>query len=372
MNKYEPVSSGLFSVIVLDAAFDGTLPATLAVELGRLVPPQVVVSLLSRHRRAGGSRTVIHPPHATGPSQRIGSLANPVERAFEGTVYSGDCDLEDGASDSMDSFLRLVLRTTRHGRDEIELRFPSRKADQMRPELARLMQAIAPDLVLAYRIATLAGRLVSIERLNDALLELLPFPALLLDRRGTLRRSNGHGTSLLARGTAIVAGADGRVHAINPVANAELHGVVEGQGSPSEGTPAKAAIVSLQAGAERVLMTLRHLGGTGDHAAEGAADATQEEEPATILVAHRTGGPLSLQRGLLEGTFGLSGKEAELAQSLLNGESIGAYAVRRRMSKQTLRNQLSGILRKTGTKRQAELIGLLTRLAFAPSFQEGR
>lgn len=372
MNKYEPVSSGLFSVIVQDAAFDGTLPATLAVELGRLVPPSVVVSLLSLNRREGGSRTIIHPPQATGPSQRTGGLANAVERAFEGTIHSGDCGPEDAGSDGMESYLRLVLRASRHGRDEIEFRFPCRRADQLRPELARLMQAIAPDLVLAFRIAHLVGRLAATERLNDALLELLPFPALLLDRRGGLRRSNGHGNSLLAQGNAIVAGADGRIHAVNRAANAELHGVFEGRRTACAGSSAKAVVVSVLSGEERMLMTLRHPAGAGDHAMEAATDVAQEEEPATILVAHRTGGPLSLQRGLLEGAFALTGKEADLAQSLLNGESIGAYAVRRRMSKQTLRNQLSSILRKTGTKRQAELIGLLTRLAFVPPLQEGR
>jgi DNA-binding CsgD family transcriptional regulator len=367
MNKYEPISSGLFSVLLQDAAFEGTLLGTLAAELGRLLPPDVVVSILSRNPRDGGTRTIIYPPHAAGAPQRIGGMANVADRAFEGTVYSGPCGQEDGATGGTDSHVRLVLRASRQRRNEIELRFPSRKADQLRPDLTRLMQAVGPDLVLAFRIGELAVKRAASERLTDALLDLLPLPTLLLDRRGALRRSNAQGAALLAQGTAIIAGADGRIHAINRTANTELHAALDARHEKQGGMTGPAAVVTVPDGGDRVLVKVRHLTGAGEHPVDVAVDAAPGDEPATILVAQRIGGTLSLPRGLLEGAFALTTKEADLAQSLLNGDSIAAYAMSRRMSKQTLRNQVSGILRKTGTKRQAELIGLLTRLAFAPA-----
>lgn len=367
MNKYEPITSGLLSTLLQDAAFDGALPGTLSAELARLLPPQTVVSILSRHRRDGGSRIIIHPPQAAGAPQRIDGMSNTTERTFEGTVYCGECRPEDGPSEGVDSHVRLVLHASRQRRIELEFRYPSRRADQVRLELMRLMQAMGPDLVLAFRIAELVKKLTSAERLNHALLDLLPLPALLLDRHGTLRRANAYGMALLSQGTAIIAGADGHIHAVNRASNDEFHEALEGQQVQSGSPTADAAVISVPAGEEQVLITIRQVLTAADHAVDPMTGSALEDEPATILVAQRTKGTLSLTRGILEGAFALTSKEADLAQSLLNGESIGAYALRRRMSKQTLRNQLSGILRKTRTKRQAELIGLLTRLAFAPS-----
>ena len=367
MNKYEPVSSGLFSALLQDAAFDGTLLGTLATELGRLLPPSVVVSILSRNRHEGGFRTIIHPPQAAGPPQRIGGGESAAERALEGSVYAGLCGSDDLAPDGTDSHVRLVLRSSRKGRSEVELRFPSRKADHLRAELMRLLQAVGPDLVLAFRIAELMERLTAAERLNEALLDLLPFPTLLLDRRGSLRRSNARGAAFLAQGAPIIAGPDGRIHAAHRASNNGFHDALDRRSDKQAGATGTCRAISVPAGDEPVLMAIRHLSAPGDPSTVPTFVPPDEEEPATILMAQPMTGALALRRDLLEATFDLTGKEAELAQSLLNGESIATYAQRRRMSKQTLRNQLSGILRKTRTARQAELIGLLTRFAFAPT-----
>ena len=73
--------------------------------------------------------------------------------------------------------------------------------------------------------------------------------------------------------------------------------------------------------------------------------------------------PLDLGAGALWEAFGLSPAEAALALRLLEGRSLGEVATAQRVAKQTLRNQLAAVMRKTGTSRQAELVALLTRLA---------
>ena len=60
---------------------------------------------------------------------------------------------------------------------------------------------------------------------------------------------------------------------------------------------------------------------------------------------------------------GLLKREAKLAEALLNGSTLAEFAKDREVSKQTLRNQLVGLMRKTGTRRQSELVSLLTRLS---------
>jgi DNA-binding CsgD family transcriptional regulator len=64
----------------------------------------------------------------------------------------------------------------------------------------------------------------------------------------------------------------------------------------------------------------------------------------------------------LRSVFGLTHAEARLAGRLAAGDDIASAAVRLGVSQGTLRGALKAIFRKTGAKRQAELVGLLTRI----------
>jgi DNA-binding CsgD family transcriptional regulator len=64
----------------------------------------------------------------------------------------------------------------------------------------------------------------------------------------------------------------------------------------------------------------------------------------------------------LRSVFGLTHAEARLAGRLAAGDDIASAAVRLGVSQGTVRGALKAIFRKTGAKRQAELVGLLTRI----------
>jgi DNA-binding CsgD family transcriptional regulator len=79
-----------------------------------------------------------------------------------------------------------------------------------------------------------------------------------------------------------------------------------------------------------------------------------------LLTPLQSAGFESLDR--LRNVFGLTRAEARLARSLASGDDLAAAAVRLGVSQGTLRGALKAIFRKTGAKRQAELVGLLTRI----------
>ncbi len=58
--------------------------------------------------------------------------------------------------------------------------------------------------------------------------------------------------------------------------------------------------------------------------------------------------------------FGLTPSEATLALYLADGGNIGEYAEARGISRNTARNQLQVVFEKTGARRQAELVKMLT------------
>ena len=66
---------------------------------------------------------------------------------------------------------------------------------------------------------------------------------------------------------------------------------------------------------------------------------------------------------VLSAAFGLSAAEARLAQLLARGESVENAAQMLDIKPTTARSQLAAVFEKTGTRRQARLVALLSRLA---------
>ncbi|MCB5175403.1 helix-turn-helix transcriptional regulator [Microvirga lenta] len=66
---------------------------------------------------------------------------------------------------------------------------------------------------------------------------------------------------------------------------------------------------------------------------------------------------------LLQQLFGLTRKEARVATRLMCGLTVQEIAKEAGVSVGTIRAQIKAVFAKTGTKRQAELVGLMTRLA---------
>jgi DNA-binding CsgD family transcriptional regulator len=77
----------------------------------------------------------------------------------------------------------------------------------------------------------------------------------------------------------------------------------------------------------------------------------------TDLTAERLPGEL-----LLVKAFRLTSAEARLASTLASGDGVDAASAKLAIGRETARTQLRAIFAKTGTRRQAELATLLSRL----------
>ncbi|MGO4737875.1 helix-turn-helix transcriptional regulator [Bosea sp. 2KB_26] len=79
------------------------------------------------------------------------------------------------------------------------------------------------------------------------------------------------------------------------------------------------------------------------------------------LDAHLEPNPFMLQR-----MFGLTMAETRLALQMARGDVPADVARSRRLSRTTIRSQLASVFAKTQTRRQAELVTLLARVAVLP------
>lgn len=92
---------------------------------------------------------------------------------------------------------------------------------------------------------------------------------------------------------------------------------------------------------------------------------------AVFLVLTRAGAGTAISPDAIACLFGLSGAEARLAAGLVAGKTLEQYAAQRGVGIGTVRGQVKQVFAKTGTTRQAELVGLLLTSAAAHVLERG-
>lgn len=89
---------------------------------------------------------------------------------------------------------------------------------------------------------------------------------------------------------------------------------------------------------------------------------TVDESPYAIVVAVDPEQAATPPKRILRTLFGLTAKESELAQAILNGHTVEEYSRAHYVTTNTVRTHLKSIYRKTQTVGQADLVRLLTPL----------
>jgi DNA-binding CsgD family transcriptional regulator len=86
-------------------------------------------------------------------------------------------------------------------------------------------------------------------------------------------------------------------------------------------------------------------------------------DPVFMLTIRELGRNTLLQPDIIKSIFGLTSTEADLAHSLLNGETASEIAHQRGVSKNTIHNQLSSAMARIGVNRQTQFMHCLAELS---------
>lgn len=194
----------------------------------------------------------------------------------------------------------------------------------------------------------------------DNVVEDLPFAVFFVDADMRIHYSNQHAEAMRRRGDGPFTGFEGELRTADDATDRQLRELVQ-----------KTALVKrsstsvLQLGrpaSDQRYLAIARLASRGPQHYQ-LHDAILDPGPLVMLVIHGSLEVAPLPMDLLWRAFGLTESEATLAEALLSGSTLADFAHEREVSKQTLRNQLVGVMRKTGTRRQSELVSLLTRLS---------
>jgi DNA-binding CsgD family transcriptional regulator len=88
--------------------------------------------------------------------------------------------------------------------------------------------------------------------------------------------------------------------------------------------------------------------------------------PGCVVVLVDLESPPVVNQATLQSVFDLTAAEASLATDIITGKPLAEIADARAISIATARTQLASIFAKTRTRRQAELVALLTRISILP------
>ena len=229
---------------------------------------------------------------------------------------------------------------------------PRNRADFGEAEL-ELAFALQPHLIRAFRLGAKVADAQQLGRGLAAALDQSSHGLIILDRDGRLRHANAAGERMLAqrRGLDVVGG---RLVARDALDSGRLQALIAtaaagGGGSMSVRRPGGRAPLSLTVTPVSAERTAPYLGDPGV-----VVCATDPD-----LAAH-------VPEERLAELYGLTNAQAKVARALLEGRSLREAADALELSIFTVRAHLARIFEKTGARRQAELVALLSRGGAAP------
>jgi DNA-binding CsgD family transcriptional regulator len=183
----------------------------------------------------------------------------------------------------------------------------------------------------------------------------MPDGVALLDREGRLVFANAALHAMVALADGLTLGPRG-LDSPDPAVGLALRRAAMAALAAAEGRlgllpSAGSLAIHAPSGVARWMVRALPMGPRGQHGPRGAMllvrDAMARAQPAPALLAR---------------LFRLTPAEASLAASLAAGRSLDDHARRRGIARETVRSQLAAIRRKTGCRRQADLVALLARI----------
>ncbi|SFI51057.1 helix-turn-helix transcriptional regulator [Jannaschia pohangensis] len=238
----------------------------------------------------------------------------------------------------------------------------SHRSESMRQGADDLLREVGPHIQQAFGLWCRS----TIEReraeISEGCLGTLPMPLVIVDGHRKTRMVNEEADAILLRNDGLLLGANRELRAHDRCADAKLGQAIADAATRcrpatpiliekrSTETPAGHYVVSaFPAPHQRIDMEFGNF--------------TFQDGKLVALAIHDTSARLRLDPQVLSDAFGLTATEADLSCFMLNGATLADYARSRCVSRYTVRNQLCSIMHKTGTHRQSELIGRLTRIA---------
>jgi DNA-binding CsgD family transcriptional regulator len=221
-----------------------------------------------------------------------------------------------------------------------------RKLQRYLEETGQITEDLRQDLELAWRIHGNGATLTRKRALVDGVHDQLAAGVMVVDQEGTILSASTAARRLLRPENGLTA-ADGRLHAAAPDAAVALADALNGSGVARNGR-----VIPIPRSARRPLIVLV-AGPT-----PSAPRILDRRTEVSLVLLDPEAAP-GTNETLLEGLYGLTPREAELALLMLKGLTLEEAARRLRVTTNTVRTLLKRVRAKTDSRSQADLLRCL-------------
>ncbi len=230
--------------------------------------------------------------------------------------------------------------------------------------LSEDLKLLASHLIFGARILELRQSEHNLSQMVNRFLELMSFPSVVINSNFYVLNRNSRALAMFDQNGWLTIGPDGYLCALDSAVDSRLKAMIAKLSTNIHQRGAIMAAPSADPDSRHVI-TLGKLGGEEAMRGplSGGVNSVNRVDSCFVLIVQSMTEPLQLTQDALRQTYGLTACECDLATALLDGKTVGDVAVLNKLSKQTLRNRLSTIMRKTQTTKQSELVALLTRMA---------
>lgn len=246
----------------------------------------------------------------------------------------------------------------------LEVRFSSKDQSAQSAPIRRMLTEVGPHLCNAARTANLKRKLSEIRWEFDQVLRLIPFPTMIIDAQGRIECQNTLADEMFRSRDVLIRGPDMLLHGVEPDADSDLREGIQALGCDTGGKKRWLRLRQTDRQRDTFLTMIRLSTSAAMSTGSGLDDDLVHLRRIAVITQHSSD-TRALSHDMLWQAFGLTNGESQLASELLSGLSVGDIASRKGLSKQTVRNHLSALMRKTGTRRQVDLVASLQMLALA-------
>lgn len=220
-----------------------------------------------------------------------------------------------------------------------------------------LLKRLQPHLTQATRLFHKFHEMKVAQSRSVAAIDRVPWGILVVDRNTRILETNAAGEALLKRAD-VLRSEDGRLDTISPERTTTLRRLICDAFSAACGNACRpGGLMRIDRASGEGYVTILAV-----PLRQSTRAITKKAETCVVLFTSDSETRPILPIAWLSQLYGLTPAEATVALAIAAGKTLEEISAMNGVTKNTVRVQTQSVLEKTGTRRQAELVGLLSRI----------
>ncbi len=239
---------------------------------------------------------------------------------------------------------------------------PAHIFDKNRKTFANKLQLLAPHIVRAVELNRLTQGLQLAQQSLENLILNFNWPLFIVDQNSQLQTSNPQAEQLIRKNSLLYLDQFGCLQAKGIQQKTVLTKAIATSGQINGKTGEPLSLIDSRSGCSYMAWVLSLSQANSDKSDQGFSFINELNKKCSLIIIVPIDGISDQSIDLIAQTLNVTQAEARLINALMEGTTLTEYALKSKISKNTVKNHLANIYYKTATTRQAELVAFAYKL----------